>query len=136
MKSTASMLIAGILVSGLATPAFADDAPAPKRAQAGAPQLPPGMSGGEPSGKALMWTGAGMFAGGMGVALYGFLNNKNGAFPEFGEATATDKKLGGAGLAAAFAGGALMAIGHKVSRHSPDIQVGIGRVSVSKRVSW
>lgn len=135
MKRFVSILAAGVITAGVASPAFAEDEPA-ARTQAGATQLPKPIAGSEPSGKALMWTGAGVFAGGMGVALYGFLNNKNGAFPEFGEATATDKKLGGAGLAAAFAGGALMAIGHKVSRHSPDIQVGVGRFAVTKRVSW
>ena len=135
------MCLAGALVAGVATPAFADDRPVGEpaggvRAQAGATQLPAAMSGGGPSGKALMWTGAGAFMGGMGVALYGFLNNQNGEFPEFGEATATDKKLGGAGLAVAFAGGAMMAIGHKISKQAPDIQVGVGRFSVIKRVSW
>lgn len=141
MKRLMCVIVAGMLVAGAARPAFADDtpgttAPGGMRAQTGAAQLPSQMSGGSPSGKALMWTGAGVFMGGMGVALYGFLNNKNGAYPGFGEATATDSRLGGAGLAAAFAGGALMAIGHKVSRYAPDVQVGVGRFAVSKRIEW
>ena len=45
-----------------------------------------------------------MFVGGMAVGLYAFLNNKNGEFPEFGEAEATNKPLGTAGLVTAFAG--------------------------------
>lgn len=141
MKRMVSVLVAVGMVAGIASPAFAGDGPAEPspgsiRAQAGATQLPAALSGGGPSGRALTWTGAGLFLGGMSAALYGFLNNKNGEFPEFGEATATDKHLGGAGLAVAFAGGALMAIGHKVSRHAPDIQVGVGRLAVTKRVSW
>jgi hypothetical protein len=138
------------LVMTLGTSAFAQNASTPRavaseprpslRAQAAAqigPQAPPpAMSGASPSGRALTVTGAGMFIGGMGVALYGFLNNKNGEFPEFGEATATNSKLGGAGLGVAFAGGALMALGHRMSRMSPDIQVGPGTVAIGKRVAW
>jgi hypothetical protein len=141
-KNLVSTLLAGVMLAGLASPAFAQDgtpkspAPGSIRAQAGPAQLQRSVPGGGPSGSALMWTGAGVFVGGMGVALYGFLNNKNGEFPEFGEAAATDNRLGGAGLAAAFAGGALMAIGHRVSRHAPDIQMGVGRFSVTKRITW
>lgn len=143
MKRLVSMLVVGGLVLGLGTPAFAQNAPtlpASLRAQAaqiGAGQaMPAEMSGGSPSGKALVYTGGGLFLAGMGTAIYGFLNNKNGEFPEFGEAEATDSRLGAAGLGVAFAGGALMAIGHRISRQAPDIQVGVGRFSVSKRVTW
>jgi hypothetical protein len=143
MKRLVSMLVVGGLVLGLGTPAFAQNAPAlptslrAQAAQIGAGQaMPSEMSAGSPSGKALVYTGGGLFLAGMGTAIYGFLNNKNGEFPEFGEAEATDSRLGAAGLGVAFAGGALMAIGHKISRQAPDIQVGVGRFSVSKRVSW
>jgi hypothetical protein len=91
---------------------------------------------GSPSGRALKWAGAGLFVGGMGVAIYGFLNNKNGQYPEFGEFSATSTSLGAAGITAAFAGGALMALGHRMSRISPDIQAGAGHFAVSKRVAW
>ena len=47
----------------------------------------------------------------MAVGLYAFINNQNGSYAEFGEADAVNKKLGAAGLAAAFAGGALMFLG-------------------------
>jgi hypothetical protein len=143
MKRLVSVFVVGGLVLGLGTPAFAQNAPSvptslrAQAAQIGAGQaMPAGMSGGGPSGKGLVWTGAGLFVAGMGTALYGFLNNKNGEYPEFGEAEATDSRLGGTGLGIAFAGGALMALGHRMSRQAPDIQVGVGRFSVSKRVSW
>jgi hypothetical protein len=125
-------------MASLSVPAFAQQAQGtPISAQVGSgPAAPTQMSGGSPSGRALMWTGAGVFAGGMGVAIYGFLNNQNGQFPEFGEATATNSRLGGAGIAAAFAGGAMMAIGHRISRHAPDVKIGVGSFEVSKRVSW
>ena len=143
MKKVVSILVAMGLVLAVSTPAFAQNAPGtstPLRAQAaqiGAAQaMPSELSGGSPSGKAVMWTGAGLFLAGMGTAIYGFLNNKNGEFPEFGEAEATDSRLGGTGLGVAFAGGALMAVGHRISRQAPDIQVGVGRFAVSKKVSW
>jgi hypothetical protein len=143
MKRFVSMFVVGGLVLGLGTPSFAQDAPSiptslrAQAAQIGAGQaMPAEMSAGSPSGKALVWTGGGLFLAGMGTAIYGFLNNQNGEFPEFGEATATNSRLGGAGLGVAFAGGALMAIGHRISRQAPDIQVGVGRFAVSKRVTW
>lgn len=140
MKRIVSMLVVGGLVLGLGTPAFAQDAPSsttPLSAQVGSGQTRPmQMSGPGPSGKALVWTGAGIFAAGMGTAIYGFLNNRNGEFPGFGEAEATSTTLGSAGIAAAFAGGALMFLGHRISRHAPDVQVGVDRFAVSKRLSW
>lgn len=141
MKRLVSMLVVSGLVLGLGTPAFAQNAPstaASIRAEAAAmaAQTVPAGMGASPSGRAVMWTGAGLFATGLGTALYGFLNNQNGEYPGFGEAEATDSTLGGVGIGIAFAGGALMAIGHKMSRYSPDIQVGADRFGVSKRVSW
>jgi hypothetical protein len=140
MKKLVSMLVAGGLVLGLGTPAFAQNAPgassAPVSAQLGGGSVPSDMMGSCPSAKALVWTGATVFIAGMGVGIYGFLNNKNGAFPEFGEATATDNHLGAAGLTAAFAAAALMAVGHRISRHSPHIQGGVGRFAVTKRLTW
>jgi hypothetical protein len=145
MKRLVNMFVACGLVVGLGTPAFAQDVPAStvptslrvQAMQIGAGQaMPVEMSGGSPSGKALVWTGGAIFMAGMGTAIYGFLNNSNGEFPEFGEAEATNTRLGVAGLTTAFAGGALMAIGHRMSRQVPDIQVGVGRFAVSRRVSW
>jgi hypothetical protein len=138
MRTIIRTAVATLLVAGLSVPAAAQQPPAtPISAQVGSgPGAPMQMSGSSPSGRALVWTGAGVFAGGMGVAIYGFLNNKNGVYPEFGEATATSTKLGGAGIAAAFAGGAMMAIGHRISRHAPDVKIGAGSFEVSKRVSW
>ena len=148
MKRLVSMVVVGGLVLGLATPAFAQNSPEPvtpaapaastlRADQIGAGQtIPRGMSGGSPSGRALTWTGAGLFVAGMGVGIYGFLNNSNGQFPEFGEAAATNTRVGVAGLTAAFAGGALMFLGHRISRHAPDVQVSANRLSVSKSVSW
>lgn len=144
MKKVLNMAVALALIFGVSSSAYAQSVPAATpsiaaqaSAQIAAQGAPSEMiGGGSPSGRALVWTGGALFIGGMGTAIYGFLNNKNGEFPQFGEATATDKKLGGAGLGIAFAGGALMALGHRMSRMAPDVQAGPGHFKVSKRVSW
>jgi hypothetical protein len=133
MRSFGRIAAAAVLMTSLGVPAAAQQAPA-AASQIGTSQMPPQL--GTPSGKAMVLTGAGVFVGGMGMAIYGFLNNKNGVYPEFGEATATNVRLGGAGIGMAFAGGALMALGHRLSRHSPDIQVGMDRFAVSKKITW
>jgi hypothetical protein len=89
-----------------------------------------------PIPRGYLWTGTALFVGGMAAGLYGFLNNQNGSFPEFGEAEATDKKLGTAGLAAAFAGGTILFLGSRRAAQSPSVTFGAGRVTVSKQVSW
>lgn len=150
MKTVLRTAVATALVVSVGVaPAFAQHAPettspapavrsiaaqaAEAGAQMGVQQFP---GAGSPSGRALMWTGAGLFVGGMGVAVYGFLNNKNGEFPEFGEFSATSTSVGAAGIVTAFAGGALMAFGHKMSRQAPDIQIGVGQFGISKKVTW
>src|SRR5690349_10617692 len=64
-----------------------------------------------PMAKRYLWTGTALFVGGMAVALDGFLNNRNGRFPEFGEAQSTSVGKGAAGLATAFGGGLLLFLG-------------------------
>lgn len=91
---------------------------------------------GQPISRGYLWTGMALFVGGLTVGLYGFLNNQNGSFPEFGEAEATDKKLGAAGLAAAFAGGTILFLGSRRAAQSPSVTFGPGRIAVSKQVGW
>ena len=83
-----------------------------------------------------LWAGTALFVGGMTAGLYGFLNNKNGTFPEFGEAEATDKHLGAAGLAAAFAGGTILFLGSRRASRAPSLKFGHGRIEVSTRLNW
>ena len=122
-----------LVVIGVSTSAFAGDLQA-SVARAIAQQQAQPASG--PISKGYLWLGTGLFVGGMTVGLYGFLNNRNGDFPEFGEATATNKYVGAAGLAAAFVGGTVLFLGTRQSRRSPAVTFGPGRVTVSKRLSW
>ena len=126
--------VAALLVLGLATPAFAGDLQQSIANAAQQPSPPPRTPSKGPS-KALVWTGAALFVGGMTFGLYSFINNKNGGFAEFGEANAVNKKAGAAGLATAFGGGVLMFLGSHRS-NSPSVTIGAGGVKVSKQISW
>ncbi len=139
MKSLQIGTIA-LLVLGLGgAPAFAGDlrksvaaaAAAAVKTDAQETPLKPVAS----KGKALMWSGTALFAGGMTYGLFEFINNKNGSYSEFGEATATNKKSGAAGLTLAFAGGAMMLLGKHASS-APSVMVGAKGVGVAKRVTW
>ena len=123
-----------MLIAGLATPAAADTL---RESIAKAAKEEARAQSGERS-KALTWAGASMFVGGMAVGLYAFLNNKNGEFPEFGEAEATNKPLGTAGLVTAFAGGTLLFLNSRRASPSkgPNVTVGPERLSVTTKLTW
>lgn len=124
--------IVWLLIGGLSTPALAGDLresmarAATEEAQSQGGSIP----------KAYLWTGTALFVGGMTVGLYAFLNNKNGKFPEFGEAEATNKPLGSAGLAAAFVGGTVLFLGSRRAGQSPAVTFRPGGVTVAKTVRW
>jgi len=89
-----------------------------------------------PMPRVYLWSGAALFAGGMAVAMSGFLNNRNGEFPEFGEADSTNIAMGAAGLAAAVGGGMVLFLGKKrVGRVSSVVAVP-GRVSAAAKFVW
>lgn len=125
-----------VTMSGV--PAFAGDlrdsvaAAASAAAKTDAQETPMKSTSG--SSKAMFWGGTAMFAAGMTYGLFEFINNKNGGYSEFGEAAATNKKNGAAGLSLAFAGGAMMLLG----RHHamPSVAVGAKSVGLAKQVTW
>jgi hypothetical protein len=82
--------------------------------------------------------GLALFAAGMTAGLYAFINNKNGKFSEFGEAAATNKKLGAAGISLAFGGGMMMFLGSHAAKAKqlPTLTVGKSSFGVSKQVTW
>ena len=91
----------------------------------------------QPMPKIYLWSGAALFAGGMVVAMNGFLNNSNGEFPGPGEANSTNVKMGAAGLAAAFGGGLILFLGKQSGGgRMPSVTVSPGRLSAGARVSW
>jgi hypothetical protein len=125
--------VAALLVLGLTTSAFAGDL---EKSIAKAAQQEQTQAQNRGGSKALVAAGTGLFVGGMAVGLYAFMNNTNGEFPEFGEANAVNKKLGAAGVSAAFAGGMLIFLGRHRAAGSPSVTVGAGQLKVFKRISW
>ena len=126
--------IATALILGLSTSAFAGDLAASIAKAAQQEETRTQKSG---SAKALTYIGAGMFIGGMTVGLLAFMNNTNGEFAEFGEANAVNKELGATGLCIAFAGGALVYLGHsRAAKSVPSVTVAPGQMKVSKKISW
>ena len=83
-----------------------------------------------------LWPGSALFVGGMALAVYGFLHTKGGDSVS-GEVSKESKtEIGGAGLALAGLGGAVLYLGSQHSTRAPSITVGAGRIAVSKHVSW
>jgi hypothetical protein len=125
--------IVSLLVAAVSAPAFAEGFQSSIAKAIGQPQVRPERA---PSPKGYVWAGAVLFAGGMATAFYGFLHNEHTGYPSFGEASATNVKLGSAGLVAAASGGALLFIGQQQSRHSPSVALGPRSVTVSQNLSW
>lgn len=133
MKAMRTGLVA-FLIASLTSPAFAGDlqSSAAKAVESQVAPAPPALGGGS---KPLVLAGAAIFVTGFSVGAYSFINNKNGTYTEFGEATARNVKLGSAGLGAAFAGGLLMFMGSRM-KHAPSVTAGAGSLRVTKRLSW
>lgn len=126
MKVCRTML-AFMLALTMAAPVFAQSPAQPPSAPA--PQL-------AKQRKAMVYTGAALFGAGLGTALYGFIRVGNGEHSTFGEATARNKPLGAAGMAAAFGGGALMFLGTRTKYAPSELTITKERVSIARTVSW
>ena len=140
----ANIVVVSSLIVAMSTPAWAEDVPA-AFANAATPLSASRLAAGQATQeqnqnraipKGYLYLGSGLFVAGLTAALVGFLNNRNGDFPEFGEATSTDVKMGAAGLATAFAGGAVLFLGKRQANHSTSVNFGPRGVSVSRRLSW
>jgi hypothetical protein len=142
----ARIVIVSLLVGGLTTPSWAGDLRESAARAVAEEVAASAQSGASESGSAgsatLKWSGRALFVGGMAVGLYGFINDKNGRYSEFGEASSSNKHLGAAGLSTAFAGGILMLLGtrHAGSSSSnsslPTVAASPKGVSISKNVTW
>src|SRR5260370_35562726 len=75
-----------------------------------------------------LWAGGALFVAGMTMTLYGFLHTSGGDFVS-GEVSKESKTtLGGAGLAVAGAGGAILFYGAHHAKTPPSIAFGPGRI--------
>jgi hypothetical protein len=125
-------------VVAMGSPAFAGDlnVAVARAVEQQEQQAQPRRAAGPGVPKAYLWPGTALFVGGMAVALNGFLNNRNGEFPEFGEANATNVRMGAAGLAAAFGGGLLLFLGREKAPRASALVVAPGRVELAHRLRW
>ena len=132
---TLRIFAAWLAIVSITVPAFAGDMQASAaKAAAQASQEKPEIS--NPMPKGYLWTGTAMFVGGMALGIYGFLNNRNGDFPGINEATATNKPLGAAGLAVAFAGGTILFLGQRKAKQSAELKIVPGGVAVARTMTW
>jgi hypothetical protein len=80
--------------------------------------------------------GVALFAAGMSMVVYGWLHTSSGDFVS-GEVTKESKTgLGAAGRAVAGLGGATLYFGSQRAKRAPSVTVGMGRVTIDKRLSW
>ena len=132
------VITAWTLITGMAASAAAGDlrASVVKAVEQQEQATKPASMAQSPMPKAYLWSGAALFAGGMVVAMNGFLNNSNGEFPEFDEANSTNVAMGAAGLATAVGGGMLLLLGKKRAGHMSSVSVGPNRISAAAKVVW
>jgi hypothetical protein len=87
--------------------------------------------------RAYLIPGAALFVAGLSMAVYGFLHTNGGEFVSGQVSKESNTTLGGAGLAVAGAGGAILYMGVRRGRSSaPSIALGPHGVSVAKRLTW
>jgi hypothetical protein len=124
--------VAWLLTFGLSTATFAGDLQesVAKAAQQQAQAQPAKID------KAYLWPGAALFVAGMSLAVYGFLHTSGGEFVS-GEVSKESKtELGGAGLAVAGLGGAILFLGSQRAKSAPAITIRHGGVTLTKRIAW
>lgn len=132
------VITAWTLITGMAASAAAGDlrASVVKAVEQQEQATKPASMAQSPMPKAYLWSGAALFAGGMVVAMNGFLNNSNGEFPEFDEANSTNVAMGAVGLATAVGGGMLLLLGKKRAGHMSSVSVGPNQISATAKVVW
>jgi len=126
-------LIVSLIILGLSTASFAGDlhdsiarAAQQQEEKAPAAKMP----------APYLISGAALFVAGMSMAVYGFLHTNGGEFVS-GEVSKESKtSLGGAGLAVAGVGGAILFMGARHAKHAPSVAFGPGRLAISKRLAW
>ena len=123
--------IAWLLVLGLSSTAFAGDLKdsITKAAEEQAQQQPTKIP------KPYLWSGSALFITGMTMAVYGFLHTSGGEFVSGQVSQESKTGLGGAGLAVAGLGGAILYFGSR-AKSAPSITMAPGRMTVSKHISW
>jgi len=129
-------LIASLIIVGLSTASFAGDL-RDSIAKAAAEQQQQQPSASAPQiDRAYLIPGAALFVAGMSMAVYGFLHTSGGDFVSGQVSKESRTGLGGAGLAVAGAGGAILFFGSQRAKNAPSVAFGRSRITVSKRIAW
>jgi hypothetical protein len=123
--------IALLLVLGMSSSSFAGDLKesiakaAQEQAQQPQTKIP----------KPYLYAGSVLFVTGMAMTVYGFLHTNGGEFVSGQVSKESKTTLGGAGLAVAGLGGAILFLGSR-AKSAPSITMAPGRMTVSKHISW
>jgi hypothetical protein len=72
----------------------------------------------------------------MSMAVYGFLHTSGGEFVSGQVSTESKTALGGAGLAVAGAGGAVLFLGAHRAKKAPSLTFGPKTFKISKQLTW
>jgi len=128
--------LVSLVIVGLSTPSFAGDL---QNSIAKAAQTQPRQQEERPPvkiDKAYLVSGAGLFVVGMSMAVYGFLHTSGGEFVSGAVSKESKTALGGAGLAVASAGGAILYWGAHKAKSAPSVTFGPKTFKVSKQLTW
>jgi hypothetical protein len=134
MRGVRRALVASMLVLTVSNVTFAGDLTESLAKAAADLQTTQGES--HPIDKAYLWPGAALFVAGMTMTLYGWLHTSGGQFTSGQVSTESKTEMGGAGLAVAGLGGAILFFGSQKAKHSTGVSITPGRVAVAKRISW
>jgi hypothetical protein len=126
-------LIVSMAILGLSTSSVAGDLQdsIARAAVQQAQEVPPAKIG-----RGYLVSGAALFVAGMSMAVYGFLHTNGGQFVSGQVSKESRTGLGGAGLAVAGAGGAILFLGSQRAKGAPFVTFAPDRLTISKRVGW
>jgi hypothetical protein len=130
------LTLVSLVIVGLSTPSFAGDlhesiARAAQTQPQGEESRPPVKMD-----KAYLVSGASLFVVGMSMAVYGFLHTTGGEFVSGSVSTESNTALGGAGLAVAGAGGAILYLGVHKAKKAPSLTFDPKGFKISKQLTW
>ena len=127
-------LIASLLILGSTTSGFAGDLQ--DSISRAAQQESTAQAGSMKMNNVYLISGASMFVVGMSMAVYGFLHTDGGQFVSGQVSKESNTALGGAGLAVAGAGGAVLFLGAHRAKKAPSLTFGPKAVKISKQLTW
>jgi hypothetical protein len=127
-------LIASLLIVGSSTSGFAGDLR--DSIEKAAAQQETGTAASAKMAKPYLISGCSLFVVGLSMATYGFLHTSGDEFVSGQVSKESNTAFGGAGLALAGAGGAILLWGAHNAKRAPSLTFGPNRFKVSKQLTW